>query len=107
VVHTCNTSKSGGRDQEAYGSKPTLANSSRAPISKKTLHKIRAGGVAQGVGPEFKPQHRKKQTNKKHNQKTKPTKTFNAVNTLKLLETLRELANFNVQGICFSGRKTG
>jgi hypothetical protein len=27
---------------------------------KKTLQKKRAGGVAQGVGPEFKPQYRKK-----------------------------------------------
>jgi hypothetical protein len=29
------------------------------PYLEKTLHK-RAGGVAQGVGPEFKPQYRKK-----------------------------------------------
>jgi hypothetical protein len=27
---------------------------------KKILHKNRAGGVAQGVGPEFKPQYRTK-----------------------------------------------
>jgi hypothetical protein len=35
-------------------------------FSLKTLHqkKKRAGGVAQGVGPEFKPQYRQK-TNKK------------------------------------------
>jgi hypothetical protein len=25
-------------------------------LSQKTLHKSRTGGVAQGVGPEFKPQ---------------------------------------------------
>jgi hypothetical protein len=30
------------------------ANSSQDPISKKSLHK-KAGGVVQGVGPEFKP----------------------------------------------------
>jgi hypothetical protein len=31
------------------------------PISKKIIHrKKRAGGTAQGVGPEFKPQYRKK-----------------------------------------------
>jgi hypothetical protein len=24
-------------------------------LSRKTLHKNRAGGVAQGIGPEFKP----------------------------------------------------
>jgi hypothetical protein len=28
--------------------------------SGKSLHKNRAGGVAQGKGPEFKPQYRKK-----------------------------------------------
>jgi hypothetical protein len=42
--------------------KPAPANSSRDPISKKKKknHKKRAGGVAQGVDPEFKPQHQKK-----------------------------------------------
>jgi hypothetical protein len=29
-------------------------------LSQKTYHKKRAGGVAQGVGPEFKPQYCKK-----------------------------------------------
>jgi hypothetical protein len=29
-------------------------------LISKTLHKNRAGGVAQGEGPEFKPQYRKK-----------------------------------------------
>jgi hypothetical protein len=29
-------------------------NSLRDPISKKTHHQKRAGGVAQGVGPKFK-----------------------------------------------------
>jgi hypothetical protein len=29
-------------------------------LSQKTLHKNRAGGVAQGKGPEFKPQYHKK-----------------------------------------------
>jgi hypothetical protein len=34
------------------------ANSSWDPIlKKKKAHKKRAGGVAQGVGPEFKPQY--------------------------------------------------
>jgi hypothetical protein len=30
-------------------------------LSQKTLHKNRAGGVAQGEAPEFKPQYRKKE----------------------------------------------
>jgi hypothetical protein len=35
---------------------------------EKTLHKKRAGGVTQGIGPEFKPQyHKKKKENKTEN----------------------------------------
>jgi hypothetical protein len=32
----------------------------RETLSRKTLHKKRVGGVAQDVGPEFKPQYWKK-----------------------------------------------
>jgi hypothetical protein len=39
--------------------KPVQANSSRNPHRKKH-HKCRAGGVAQGVGPEFKLQFEQK-----------------------------------------------
>jgi hypothetical protein len=56
VTHACNPGYSGGRDQEDGGLKPTQANSSQDPISKKPFAE-RAGGVAQGVGPEFKPQY--------------------------------------------------
>jgi hypothetical protein len=62
MAHTCNPSYS-GRDQEDQGSKPAQANNSRDFILKKTITRKRAGGVAQGVGPEFKPQYHK--TNKK------------------------------------------
>jgi hypothetical protein len=58
-----NPSYKGGSDQEDFGSKPIQANSSRDPISKK--HKKRAGGVAQVVGPEVKPQYCKKKKNLK------------------------------------------
>jgi hypothetical protein len=58
VAHACNPSYSGGRDQEDHGWKPTQANSSRDPISKKIITK-RTGGVAQGIGPEFKLQYHK------------------------------------------------
>jgi hypothetical protein len=34
-------------------------------LSQKNIHKNRAGGVAQGEGPEFKPQYRKKKKKKK------------------------------------------
>jgi hypothetical protein len=33
------------------------------PLSQKTHHKSRAGGVAERVGPEFKPQYWKKRKN--------------------------------------------
>jgi hypothetical protein len=36
------------------------------PYLEKTHHKRRAGGVAQGVGPEFKPQYPKKPKTKQN-----------------------------------------
>jgi hypothetical protein len=59
VAHTCNPSHSRDRDQEDCSSKPAQANSSRDPISKIS-NTERAGGVAQGVDPEFKPWYRRK-----------------------------------------------
>jgi hypothetical protein len=41
--------------QEDPGSKSAQANGLVRPPSQKALHKNRAGGVAQGEGPEFKP----------------------------------------------------
>jgi hypothetical protein len=64
VAHACNPSFSGGTDQEDYSSKPAEANSSRDPILKKAIRK-RAGGMAQGVGSEFKPQNQKPKTKTK------------------------------------------
>jgi hypothetical protein len=60
VAHACNPGYSGGRDQEGCGSKPAWANSSTRPYLEKPFTKNKAGGVAQGEGPEFKPQYRKK-----------------------------------------------
>jgi hypothetical protein len=37
----------------------------RPYLEKKNLHKNRAGGVAHGEGPEFKPQHCKKKVRAK------------------------------------------
>jgi hypothetical protein len=59
VAHACNPSylkrqRSGGSQFEAW------ANSLRDPTLKKINHKNRASGVAQGVGPEFKPHSTKK-----------------------------------------------
>jgi hypothetical protein len=42
----------------------------RKTLSQKTLHKNRAGGVAQSEGPEFNPQYWK--TNKQTNKQLKP-----------------------------------
>jgi hypothetical protein len=39
VTHSCNPSYSGGRDQEAQGSKPAWRNNSRDPISKILIMK--------------------------------------------------------------------
>jgi hypothetical protein len=60
MAHACNPSYSGGRDQEDRGSKPACANSSGDPFLKKTHHEKGAGGVAPGVGLEFKSQYCKK-----------------------------------------------
>jgi hypothetical protein len=54
--------------QEDHSSKPAWGNSSQDTIWKKPITE-RAGRVAQGEGPEFKPQYRKKQ-----NKQTKKTK---------------------------------
>jgi hypothetical protein len=59
VAHACNPSYSGGRDQEdCIRSQPRQIV--LETLSRKTLHKNRAGGVAQGEGPEFKLQYSKK-----------------------------------------------
>jgi hypothetical protein len=39
-------------------------------LSQKYPSQIRAGGVAQGVGPEFKLQHHKKKKKKQRNEQT-------------------------------------
>jgi hypothetical protein len=57
VAHTCNPSYSGGSDQEDNSSRPAQANSSGDPKKLKNPSQKRAGGVTQGVGSEFKPQH--------------------------------------------------
>jgi hypothetical protein len=64
VVHAYNPSYSGGRDQEDHGLKPAQANSLQDPILRKPLTK-KAGGVAQGEGPEFRKKKKKKPTEMK------------------------------------------
>jgi hypothetical protein len=56
VVHICNPSYLGGRDQEDHGLKPAQANSSKTLSQKKKITKKGWGG-SQGEGPEFKSQY--------------------------------------------------
>jgi hypothetical protein len=65
VAHGCNPSYSGGRDQEDHVLKPAQANSLWDLSQKKNPSQKRAGGVAQGVGSEFKPQYWKKKKKRK------------------------------------------
>jgi hypothetical protein len=67
VAQVCNQSYSRGRDQEDHGLKPAWANSLRPYLVKRITK--RAGGVVQGVGPEFKLQNcgKKKKKRKKGN----------------------------------------
>jgi hypothetical protein len=59
VAHTRNPSYSGGRDQEVHSSK-AARQIVRETLSWKNPSQKRAGGVAQGEGPEFKLQSKKK-----------------------------------------------
>jgi hypothetical protein len=60
VAHAYNPSYSGSIDQKSPGWKPSWTNSSMIPYIKKKKSQKRAGGMAQGIDPEFKPQHYKK-----------------------------------------------
>jgi hypothetical protein len=55
VAHASNPSYSRGRDQKDHVLKPAQANISQDCIRKK--HPTKKKKKAQGVGPEFKPQH--------------------------------------------------
>jgi hypothetical protein len=59
MAHICNPGYSGGRDQEDLGSKPAWQIVHEF-LSQKNPSQKKGGGVAQGVGPEFKPQYIKK-----------------------------------------------
>jgi hypothetical protein len=65
VACACNPCYICDRDQEDHDSRAAWANSSARTYFKKTLHKKGTGGVAQGVGPEFKAQYHKKEKKKR------------------------------------------
>jgi hypothetical protein len=71
VAHAYNPSYSEGRDQEDHVSKPVQLRPCLERVAQK-----RAGGVAQGVSPEFKPQYHKTNKHKK-NQRGEVTKIKN------------------------------
>jgi hypothetical protein len=62
VAQACNPSYSRDKDQEDSGSKPPGQRVHKT-LSWKNPSQKRAGGVAQGVGPEFKPSTQKKKKN--------------------------------------------
>jgi hypothetical protein len=68
MAQACNPSYSGDQDQEDNGSKPARQMVSKTLSQKKPLQK-RAGGVAKGVGPEFKPQYCKKKKKRKEKER--------------------------------------
>jgi hypothetical protein len=59
VAHACSPSYLRGRDQEDPGLK-TAGQIIQETLSQKNPSQKRAGGVAQGEGPEFEPQYGKK-----------------------------------------------
>jgi hypothetical protein len=60
VAHACNPSYSRGNRLEGSRFKASRGKQFTRPYLEKNHHKKGAGGVAQGVGPEFKPQYHKK-----------------------------------------------
>jgi hypothetical protein len=65
VVHSCNPSYSGGKIRRIVV-RSQLRQIVYETLSQKISSQKRAGGVTQGVGPEFKHQHRKKERNKEN-----------------------------------------
>jgi hypothetical protein len=59
VAHACNPSHSGGRDQEDPASKASSGQIVPETLFRKKPSQNRVSLVAQGVGPEFKPQYHK------------------------------------------------
>jgi hypothetical protein len=58
LARTCHPCYSGGRDQRDH-----IRSQFLRPYLEKTHDNKRAGGVTQGVGPEFKPQYRREKKN--------------------------------------------
>jgi hypothetical protein len=76
VAHTYNPSYSGDSDQKDHQPRQMVHKT----LSGKNPSQKRAGGVAQGVGPKFKPQY---------HQKKKKGQALSLVNPLKLTLILK------------------
>jgi hypothetical protein len=89
VAQDRNPSYAGGRDQEDHSSKPAQANSLQDYLEKNPSQKW-AGGVAQDVSPEFKPQYSKTTTTttkkKKNKKKQKPKHYIPTVLNLEVIQ---------------------
>jgi hypothetical protein len=57
VAHGCNPSYIRRQRSEGSQFEASPGKQFHKTLSQKTLHKNRSGGVAQGEGPEFKPQY--------------------------------------------------
>jgi hypothetical protein len=79
VAHTCTRYYSGGRDQEDHGSSQPR-EVVHETLSWKILNKNRAGGVAQGEGPEFKPLYHKKKKERERETLMGPWRVFQCRN---------------------------
>jgi hypothetical protein len=66
VAHACNASYSGGRDQGGFWFEASPRQIVPETLCPKNPSQGRVDGVAQGVGPEFKPPHPKKKKRKPH-----------------------------------------
>jgi hypothetical protein len=64
VAHTCNLSYLGGKRSGRSRFEASPGKEFTIPYLEKSHHKKRAGRVAQGIGPEFKPQYCKKEKEK-------------------------------------------
>jgi hypothetical protein len=87
VAYARKPSYSGGRDQEDCGSKTVRANSLGDWTSKKPITK-RAGGVVEGINPEFKPQCHQKTLvlqKKKKSQLITNVNYINSISSLRLV----------------------
>jgi hypothetical protein len=99
----------GGRNQENCSSKPFQENSLR-PYLEKNLSQKRGGGMAQGVGLEFKKQYHRKEKKKKECHMVSNVSEYNyhaillfsmyQLNVTCFQRILLEMSMFSI-GICF------